>query len=282
MNQAGSVYVPVAQSKDFNFPSNFHFNPDEYVKSGDQPKRESLKGSQSGTDARSFFVVHKTSTEYGPAGRYLVDDSGSPMYLADPGINGVYDKIPNTTQGVPKFTAPKATLVSYIIKGILSGQLPWGLVLLGVMIAVVLELSGIPSLAFAVGVYLPLSASTPILAGGIVRWFVDRYLYAKPENVGLSEERMAAETDKSPGVLLASGYIAGATLAGVVYAFLNLREGIASRLEGFEKWSTANNPFFAGTYSDLLGLIPFVALAVLLYLAGREVLWTAKTRKREL
>ena len=273
MNQSGSVYVPVAQTKDFNFPANFHFNPDQYVKSGEQPKRESLKGSQAGADARSFFVVHKTTTDYGPAGRYLVDDKGTPVYLADPGINGIYDRIPNTSQAVPKFTAPKATLVSYIIKGILSGQLPWGLVLLGVMIAVVLELSGIPSLAFAVGVYLPLSASTPILAGGIVRWLVDRYLYAKPENRGLSEEHMAAETDKSPGVLLASGYIAGATLAGVVYAFLNLREGIASRLEGFEKWSTANNPFFAGTYSDLLGLVPFLALAVVLYLAGREVLW---------
>jgi hypothetical protein len=141
------------------------------------------------------------------------------------------------------------------------------------MIAVVLELSGIPSLAFAVGVYLPISASTPILAGGIVRWLVDRYIYAKPENRGLSEERMAAETDKSPGVLLASGYIAGSTLAGVLYAFLNLRESVANRLQGFERWSTANNPFFAGTYSDVLGLLPFLALAVVLYLAGREVLW---------
>lgn len=61
-----------------------------------------------------------------------------------------------------KFAAPKATLMSYIIKGILNRELPWHLVLLGVMIAVVLEMSGIPSLAFAVGVYLPLSASTPI------------------------------------------------------------------------------------------------------------------------
>ena len=66
-----------------------------------------------------------------------------------------------------KFDAPKATLMSYIIKGILDRELPWGLVLLGVMIAVVLELSGIPSLAFAVGVYLPLSSSSPIFIGGI-------------------------------------------------------------------------------------------------------------------
>jgi putative OPT family oligopeptide transporter len=270
MNQSGTIYAPVSKGGDFNFPAGFHFTPDQYVKSGDQPKRESLKGAQAASDSRSYYIVHKTTTEFGPPGRYLVDDQGAPVYLADPGINGIYDKIPNTSQVIPKFSAPKATLMSYIIKGILSGQLPWGLVLLGVMIAIVLELSGIPSLAFAVGVYLPLSASSPILVGGVVRFLVDKYLYAQPEYQGLTEERMAAETDKSPGVLLASGYIAGATLAGVVYAFMNLREGIVTRLQGFERWSTDHNPFFAGSYSDLLGLIPFLALAVLLYMAGRR------------
>jgi len=83
---------------------------------------------------------------------------------------------------------------------------------------------------------------------------------------------MAAETDKSPGVLLASGYIAGGTLAGVIYAFLNLREGIVDKLKGFEEWATANNPFFEGPRSDLLGLLPFVLLTVLLFLVGRELL----------
>src|SRR2546425_8024205 len=134
---------------------------------------------------------------------YLVNDQGAPVYLADPGINGIYDKLPGSNQTVPKFTAPKATLMSYIIKGILSGELPWGLVLLGVMTAIVLELSGIPSLAFAVGMYLPLSTSSPIFVGGLVRWGVDKYLRAKPENERLTEEKMAAKTDQSPGVLLA-------------------------------------------------------------------------------
>ena len=59
--------------------------------------------------------------------------------------------------------------MSYIIKGILSRELPWGLVLLGVFIAIVLELAGIPSLAFAVGVYLPVYVSAPIFVGGMVR-----------------------------------------------------------------------------------------------------------------
>jgi putative OPT family oligopeptide transporter len=271
MNQSGSVYVPVAQTKDFSFPADFKFTPDQYVMSGDQPKKERLQGGQASLDTNSYNVVHKTGTEYGPAGRYLVNDQGVPVYLADPGINGIYDKVPGTNQTVAKFTAPKATLMSYIIKGILSRELPWGLVLLGVMITIVLELSGVPSLAFAVGVYLPISTSAPIFVGGVVRWLVDKYLRKKPENLRLTEERMAAETDKSPGVLLASGYIAGATLAGVIFAFLNLKESIVTRLQGFEQWAAHNNPFFEGPNSDVLGIMPFLILAILLYLVGREL-----------
>ncbi|HEX3250682.1 MAG TPA: oligopeptide transporter, OPT family [Pyrinomonadaceae bacterium] len=271
MNQSGSVYVPVAQNKDFSFPAGFKFTPDQYVLSGSQPKQETLKGGQASTDTNAYYVVHKTSTDYGPAGRYLVNNEGVPIYLADPGINGIYDKIPGTNNTVAKFTAPKATLMSYIIKGILSRELPWGLVLLGVMITIVLELSGVPSLAFAVGVYLPISTSAPIFVGGAVRWLVDKYLRKKPENLNLTEEQMAAETDKSPGVLLASGYIAGATLAGVIFAFLNLREGIVTQLKVFEDWATNHNPFFEGPNSDALGMIPFLILTILLYLVGREL-----------
>jgi len=271
MNQAGTIYVPVAQSKDFTFPAGFHFTPDQYVTSGGAPKHESLQGGQASSDTTAYNIVHKTTADYGPKGRYLVNNQGVPVYLADPGINGIYDKQADGSS-VPKFTAPKATLMSYIIKGILSRELPWGLVLLGVMIAIVLELSGIPSLAFAVGVYLPISTSAPIFVGGVVRFLVDKYLRKKPEHQKLTEEQMVAETDKSPGVLLASGYIAGGTLAGVVYAFLNLKEGIVNKLRGFEEWATHHNPFFEGAHSDLLGLLPFLVLTVLLYLVGRELL----------
>ena len=111
-------------------------------------------------------------------------------------------------------------LISYIIKGILGHKLPWALVLLGVMIAVTLEMTGVPSLAFAVGVYLPLSSSSPIWAGGIVRWLVDAYHRRKHQGKNLSEDQLAAEGDKSPGVLLASGYIAGGAIAGIVIALM--------------------------------------------------------------
>ena len=126
-------------------------------------------------DQNSYRVWHRPDPSGGAAATFLVNDQGAPIYLVDPGINGTHKVRPDGS-AVQKFDAPKATLMSYIIKGILSRELPWGLVLFGVMIAVVLEMSGIPSLAFAVGVYLPLSSSSPIFIGGMVRWLVDRWL----------------------------------------------------------------------------------------------------------
>jgi uncharacterized oligopeptide transporter (OPT) family protein len=166
--------------------------------------------------------------------------------------------------------------MSYIIKGILNHQLPWGLVLLGVMIALVLEMSGVPSLAFAVGVYLPLSSSSPIFIGGMVRWLGDLHVRNKYRSRKLTEEQLTAEGDKSPGVLLASGYIAGGAIAGILIAFM---AGIMGDLtERITKWSTLNNPLFAGPRSDLLSMIPFVLLIVLLYLVGREAVLRPKVR----
>ena len=164
--------------------------------------------------------------------------------------------------------------MSYIIKGILNHQLPWSLVLLGVMIALVLEMSGVPSLAFAVGVYLPLSSSSPIFIGGMVRWLGDLYVRKKHAGKTLTEEQLTAEGDKSPGVLLASGYIAGGAIAGIVIAFM---AGIMGDFtERITTWSTLNNPFFAGPRADLLSMIPFVLLIVLLYLVGREAVLRPK------
>jgi putative OPT family oligopeptide transporter len=278
-NQSGTVYVPVAANPDFAFPSNFRVEQSDYLKRSDgQPKRERLSGAQADSDPTQYFVYHKTNIDHGPAGRYLVNDSGVPVYLADPGINGVYEKRPDGTS-VRKFTAPKATLVSYIIKGILGGGLPWGLVLLGVFIAIVLELSGVSALAFAVGVYLPISTSAPIFVGGMVRWLVDRHTRRKHAVASLTEDELVAEGDKSNGVLLASGYIAGGTLAGVLFAFLVIPW--KDRLDGWQNWATAHNPFFEGPSSDFLAMIPFVALCILLYLVGRDTLLAGKSKRAQ-
>jgi putative OPT family oligopeptide transporter len=268
LNQASTVHVPASNTKYVTLPAGYRFDPTKCEQSGGQPKREQYAGA-------NYIVCHQTDTNLGTVGRYLADDQGVPAYLVDPGINGVIKTTPEG-HSVVKYNAPKATLMSYIIKGILSRELPWGLVLLGVFIAIVLELAGIPSLAFAVGVYLPVYISAPIFVGGIVRLAVDKYLRGKFASKKLTEEQFVAETDKSAGVLLASGYIAGGALAGVVYAFLNLSESITARLNGFEDWSKANNEFFQGEHAGLLALIPFAILTIVLYLVGREILLKPK------
>jgi putative OPT family oligopeptide transporter len=261
----------VAYKVEENFPVTLKVDPSQ------AGAPEKLKGPQANTDTGLYRPWHKTDIAGGPPGRYLVNDQGVPVYLADPGINGIHRTRPDGS-AVTKYDAPKATLMSYIIKGILNRQLPWGLVLLGVMIAIVLEMSGIPSLAFAVGVYLPLSSSSPIFIGGMIRWGVDRYLRKKLKDKNLSEDKFIAETDKSPGVLMASGYIAGGALAAIVIAILQgvPRPALAAFNKSVEDWATLHNPLFHGGNSDMLSMIPFLIIMLLLYLVGREVLLSNK------
>jgi putative OPT family oligopeptide transporter len=264
LNDAATVYVPVD-------PVKTTWRSDPSLPSG----TEKLKGPQAASDANTYHVVHKTDELNGPAGKYLVNDQGVPIWLVDPGINGIHKTRPDGTE-VVKYDAPKATLMSYIIKGILNRQLPWGLVLLGVMIAIVLEMAGIPSLAFAVGVYLPLSSSSPIFIGGMVRWLVDKRLRRRLAHRNLSEEQLVAEGDKSPGVLMASGYIAGGAIAGILIAFM---AGVLTNTDkSLTDWAKAHNPFFESGHADLLSLIPFIILTVLLYLVGREALLAGRPR----
>jgi uncharacterized oligopeptide transporter (OPT) family protein len=202
-----------------------------------------------------------------------VDDSGTAVWLVDPGINGAFTTRPDGTR-VRKWDAPKATLMSYIIKGMLGRKLPWGLVLFGVMIAVVLELCGVSSLAFAVGAYLPIASSAPIFVGGLLRCVVDYRMRRALREHKLDEAALAAESDKSPGVLLASGYIAGGAIAGIVIAFV---QGVTTNLDSkINTWASDHNPFFAGPNADWLALIPFVVLAGFLYLTGRQMRLTQK------
>jgi putative OPT family oligopeptide transporter len=276
LNDAGSVYVPVGTA-----PQGFSAGsalPGEIADPKDLHGKETVKGSiataTGAADTNQYNVWFRNDPNGGNAEKYLVDDSGKPVYYVDPGINGTIRKLPNG-QDVPKFDAPKATLMSYIIKGILGGELPWGLVLLGVMIAVVLELSGIPSLAFAVGVYLPLSSSSPILIGGIVRWAVDKWIARKYAGQNLTEEQLVAEGDKSPGVLMASGYIAGGAIAGIIIAFLAGVPFMAGFNRAIGAWSETN-PLLTSGMADVLSLIPFALLILVLYLTGREKILAAR------
>ncbi len=272
LNDAGTVYVPVN-----NRPAGFAAgtaNPGERVDVSSL-RRESLAGQQGQSDQKEYFAWFHNPPGGGNAEKYLVDENGQIAYYVDPGINGAYRNDPQG-RSVTKFDAPKATLMSYIIKGILGGQLPWGLVILGAMIAIVLELAGISSLAFAVGVYLPLSSTTPILIGGIIRWAVDRWIRrTKYAAHTLTEDQLVAEGDKSPGVLMASGYIAGGAIAGIIIAFIAGVPFMAGANAAIQSFSE-RNPAFSGPYADVLALIPFAVLIAILYLTGREKLFAAR------
>jgi putative OPT family oligopeptide transporter len=110
--------------------------------------------------------------------------------------------------GTPAIPAPQATLMATIIRGLLSQNLPWGLVLVGVFVSVTLELCGVRSLSFAVGSYLPIATTAPIFVGGLVRAFVERKTGA------------AQETEVGAGTLFSSGLIAGGSLCGILFAIL--------------------------------------------------------------
>ena len=266
LNDTATVYVPVAK-----IAPGLHVPASTVLQS-----TEGLRGPQAVADSRVYRVWQKADSADAPAGKYLVDDTGAAVWLIDPGINGSYKTRPDGTE-VRKFLAPKATLMSYIITGMLDRKLPWGLVMFGIMIAIVLELCGVSSLAFAVGAYLPIASSAPIFVGGLVRWLVDHRMRRDLRGHDLDEAELVAEGDKSPGVLLASGYIAGGAIAGILIAFVQgVTTGFDARLT---KWAEAANPFFAGPNADWLALIPFAALVLLLYLVGREVLLARRTPK---
>ena len=180
-------------------------------------------------DSTQYHVLHVAQGEIAGVaqGKYLVNDQGKIAYREDPAINGMlpYDDIEAekkirqdrgeavTATPLQRYDAPKTKLMALIIDGILNQKLPWSLVLIGALMAVSLELCAVPSLPFAVGIYLPLQTSFPIFIGGVMRWLVDRLNPPKSD-----------ESESSPGVLLCSGYIAGGSLVGVLAAFLNFRD----------------------------------------------------------
>jgi uncharacterized oligopeptide transporter (OPT) family protein len=178
-------------------------------------------------------------------GRYLIDpETGRPAFLKDPTIMGKLDERDDGTPVKREFDAPKTQVMGLIIDGVLSQKLNWGLVLIGALIAATLELCGVSSLAFAVGIYVPIQFSTPIFLGGLIRWGVDRYTASRqPEpsgDPGDAEARARAEieairrSETSPGVLLAAGYIAGGSLAGMLIAFFNFSDKLPNILSAWQ------------------------------------------------
>src|SRR5262249_50128672 len=200
-------------------------------------------------------------------GWYLASGEGRLTYKIDVPIKREAEEMDNGLKAPTPFKAPQPQLFAIIIEGILGGKLEWSLVVAGALIAVVLELMAISALPVAVGMDLGLGTATPIFIGGLLRWATDRV-----RGVSASE----AETETSPGVLLASGYIAGGTLCGLLYAFLliaasvqflGLPENLAEQMnigeqihKGWEELPGAK----------LVAVAAFGVLGLILFLIGRS------------
>jgi uncharacterized oligopeptide transporter (OPT) family protein len=213
-------------------------------------------------DSNVYLVVHVRKDD--PAnprvkpGRYLVNNSGRVAYRTDVPIHREAEKMDNGQDAPKGFTAPQPELFSSITEGILGGTLEWGWVIIGVLVALALELAGVRSLPFAVGMYLPISSSTPIFVGGVVRWLADRR-----RGAAASE----AEAETSPGVLLSSGYIAGGTLCGLIVAFFAfLPDEFNKALNlGEHLWNVET-----ATEAKIASLLAFGILAVFLFWIGTQ------------
>ncbi len=158
--------------------------------------------------------------------------------------------------GSDKFPAPQGTLMATLIKGLLSFNLDWQFVLVGAFIAFVFELVGVSALAFAVGLYLPLSTTLPIFAGGLMKWIVEQNAKRK----GIVEE----DADLGKGNLFATGLVAGGALAGVAVALLSVNDSIYNGLASLTLEPALEGALGEGGYM-LLGALAFAGLALILW-----------------
>ena len=163
--------------------------------------------------------------------------------------------------GSDKFPAPQGTLMATLIKGLLSFNLDWQFVLVGAFIAFVFEICGVNALAFAVGVYLPLSTTLPIFAGGLVKAIVEWNAKRK----GTEEE----DPDLGKGNLFATGLVAGGALAGVLVALLSVNESVYTALASLTLEPALSGALGEGGYM-LLGALLFAGLATILWRVGES------------
>jgi uncharacterized oligopeptide transporter (OPT) family protein len=232
------------------------------VPEGDAPRER--PGRPHEDDTREYRIVHvrkgdKNNNRGANPGRYLVDDRGYAKYRADVPISREAKTMDNDQDAPPAFVAPQPRLFQTIIEGILGGRLEWGLIVIGVLVALVVELMGVSALPFAVGMYLPITSSTPIFIGGLLRWLADRLS-------GKSASEAEAET--SPGVLLSSGYIAGGTLCGLIIAFFAFLPEVFSEALNLGRFLPAAWRPEDSTYMKVAALVMFAVLAVVLVWVG--------------
>lgn len=161
--------------------------------------------------------------------------------------------------GTDAYPAPQGTLMATLIKGLLSFNLDWQFVLVGVFLSITMELCGVKSLSFAVGAYLPLSTTLPIFAGGAIKGLVDMK----------SKKKSAEEDELGKGSLFATGLVAGGALMGVIYAFLMAFQVTAIPVGKLNLEPALEHALGAGGY-QIMGFIFFVIMGLFLYRIARK------------
>lgn len=170
--------------------------------------------------------------------------------------------------GTADLPAAQASLMKMVVEGVMGGQLPWALVFTGVFIALVVEVLGVPVMPFAIGLYLPIHLSTPIMAGGLLRWYLEKRKYAS--------EKAKNDCIQS-GVLYTSGLIAGEGVVGIllaVFAIIPMGVNAAGEALSLGDKLALTNPdnFFGFTFSlgNLGGILFFAVLLLSVYFAARK------------
>jgi uncharacterized oligopeptide transporter (OPT) family protein len=200
--------------------------------------------SEKEIDGVTYLVVNPNDINMALNTRYLANKE-----------TGVIEKQMEYGIGSKELPAPQATLMATVIKGLLEQKLPWVLLFFGICITIMVELCGVKGLPFAVGLYLPISTTVPIFAGGLVRWIIDKK-FRKPVK--------GEDPEASPGMLFSSGLIAGGAIAGLIiaiFAGLNLDEQL-----------NKIGPNLLGTVADnnLFGLLIFAVMVTFLFVVASK------------
>jgi uncharacterized oligopeptide transporter (OPT) family protein len=148
-----------------------------------------------------------------------------------------------------------------LIRGLLAFNLDWQFVMVGVALAVTIELCGVGSLSFAVGAYLPLSTTAPIFVGGVVRAWAERR--------GKGAAPSAADDELGPGNLFATGLVAGGAVAGVVIALLTVNDSWARAIDRLSVEHALTGKLGPGGY-QVLGLACFLVMGATLWRVARK------------
>lgn len=206
--------------------------------------QEMVVESKKVIEGEEYLVVNPKEPGIPPNIRYLArEDSNIIEKQLEYGI------------GSESLAAPQATLMATVIRGLLDQKLPWNLVLFGIFITVIIELCGVKGLPFAVGLYLPVSISTPIFMGGLLRWIIDTR-FRKPKE--------GEDSEAAPGMLYSSGLIAGGAIGGLLIAILTGMD--------LDKILNRIGPSFLGALTDssLFAIAVFAMMAAILFVIAMD------------